>query len=592
MRQVVEPSAAVPTAEESEPLWRITSEHLFLLGVIGAIGLAFGLRAAHIVATNFPLNDGGLFYQMARDLQDSSFKLPEVTSYNSGSLPFTYSPLGLYTAAILDKLTPFSLMDLFRVLPLLYTTGTVAAFFLLAKRILPTRTAVIAATFAFGLVPRSFIWLLMGGGVTRGLGLMLAILALHEVHRTFTTFRMRYAITAAVLSGATVLTHLETGWFLAFSIALFFLAFGKERFSVTSAAVIGIGTIVVASPWILAVLSMHGSSPFLAANSSGGSVFSGGAITNYALTSLARVISTSEPYFPLIAVLGVVGLLSAVHRRLLVLPAWWVATILLDVRAFPTFTTVPVALLAGLAVNDVVLPMLSSGRISGPLSGIVGSNSAPAATDGARSNGAGALGKLTTYVPFPGWTVIGVIAFLVLYALVGATIRKPGLGGEGEYLTSLTQGQRSAMHWIDLRTPESSRFLVLPRGPWQVDREGEWFPVLAHRESIATVQGTEWAPDAAFDIAVDSYDRAWGCGYQESTCLSDWVTYTGLTYDFVYVPANDDFQCCGTLVESLRDDPDYVTVYDGPGGTIFKVVGSLVTPNDDDDDSKATTSSS
>ncbi len=91
-------------------------------------------------------------------------------------------------------------------------------------------------------------------------------------------------------------------------------------------------------------------------------MFSGGAITEYALTSLARLISTSEPYLPLIAVLGVVGLLSSVQHRLLVLPAWWAATILLDVRAFPTFTTIPVAMLAGMAVSDVVLPMLDRGR--------------------------------------------------------------------------------------------------------------------------------------------------------------------------------------------------------------------------------------
>jgi hypothetical protein len=580
MRQVVEPSA-VPTEEAPEPLWRITSEHLYLLGVIAAIGLAFGLRAAHIFHTAFPLNDGGLFYAMARDLQDASFKLPEVTSYNSTSLPFTYSPLGLYVVALLDKVTPFSLMDLFRVLPLLYTTGTVAAFFLLAKRILPTRTAVIAATFAFALVPRSFVWLLMGGGVTRALGLMLALLALHEVHRTFTTFRMRYALSAALLSGATVLTHLETGWFLAFSIAIFFLAFGKERFSVTSAAVIGTGTVLVAAPWIVAVLAMHGSGPFLAANSSGGSVFSGGDITEYALTSLARVISTSEPYFPLIAVLGVVGLLSAVQRHLLVLPAWWVAIILLDVRAFPTFTTVPVALLAGMAVNDVVLPMLSRGRLSPDLLGVPQPAKGANGANGASSSNGADEGRPRgpIFVPFPGWAVIIVMAFLVVYALAGATMRKPGLGGEGEYLTSLTQGQRSVMHWIDERTPASSTFLVMPRGPWQVDRESEWFPVLSHRESVATVQGTEWAPNGAFDIAVDFFDRAWDCGYRDSQCLATWVKTTGMTFDYVYIPSNNDFQCCGTLVESLKDDPDYLTVYDGPGGTIFHLVGSLSTPN-------------
>ena len=581
MRQTAEPSVTV--ADEASGQQRLFAvEHVYVLGIVAAIALGFGIRAAHIFATSFPLNDGGLFYAMARDLQDATFRLPEVTSYNSASLPFTYSPLGLYVAGLLDNVTPFSLVDLFRLLPLLYTSLSVVAFFLLARRILPSKTAVVAGTFAFALVPRSFIWLLMGGGVTRGLGLLLALLALHEAHRTFTTFRMRYALSAAVLSGLTVLTHLETGWFLAFSIAIFFLWFGKERHSVSSSVVIAAGTLMVASPWLISVIRMHGTDPFLAANSSGGSVFSGGDITEYALTSLARLIATSEPYFPLIAMLGVVGLLSAVKHKLTVLPVWWAATILLDVRAFPTFTTIPIAMLAGMAISDVVVPMLDRGRASWEQ-----------AVAGRASNGLNGAGSHPpAHIPLPSWQVIAVLGFMVVYALVGSMIRKPGLGGEGEYLTSLTAGQRSAMYWIEEKTPPSSEFLVVPRGAWQVDKESEWFPVLAGRESVATVQGTEWTPDGGFDTSVWAYDRAWDCGYRTTSCLAEWVEATGKSFTHVYVTESGRFQCCGTLLDSLEEDPDYLKIYDGPGGTVFALVGTLPKSTDPetDDSSTATTS--
>ena len=178
MRQVVEPSASL-AGEASEQRSHFAVEHLYLLGIIAAVGLGFGIRAAHILSASFPLNDGGLFYAMTREIQDGMFRLPETTSYNASALPFTYSPVGLYVAGLIDNITPFSLIDLFRLLPLAYTTASVFAFYLLARRILPSRVAVVAATFAFALVPRSFIWLLMGGGVTRALGLLLAILALH-----------------------------------------------------------------------------------------------------------------------------------------------------------------------------------------------------------------------------------------------------------------------------------------------------------------------------------------------------------------------------------------------------------------------------
>jgi len=577
MRQIVEPPAA-SAGEAAGHQRQFAVEHVYLLGVCAAIALGFAIRAAHILQAPFPLNDGGLFYAMAWDLQQASFRLPDVTSYNASSLPFTYSPFGLYVAGLLDNLTPFSLMDLFRLLPLMYTTLSIGAFFLLARRILPSTTAVVAATFAFALVPRSFIWLLMGGGVTRGLGLLLALLALHEVHRAFTTFRLRYALSAALLSGLTVLSHLETGWFLAFSIAIFFLWFGKGRDSVISAAVIAAGTLIVTSPWLIAVLRMHGSEPFLAANNSGGSVFSGGGITDYALTSLARLISTSEPYFPLIAMLGAVGLLSALRHRLTVLAVWWAATILLDVRAFPTFTTIPVAMLAGMAVSDVVIPMLDRRPV--PPAG--------ASEDGYHQNGSsstnGAHGRngsksarlpLPAHIPLPHWQVIAVLAFMLLFATIGAMIRKPGLGGEGEYLTALSSGERQAMHWIAEETPPSSQFLVMPRGPWQVDKQSEWFPVLAERPSVATVQGTEWLPDGGFDASISAFDGAWDCGYRESDCLAGWVKSTGRTFTHVYVPADGGSQCCGTLLESLSDDPDYRKIYDGPGGTVFALVGTL-----------------
>lgn len=562
MRQIGEPPAVTSEKAASEE-WLLPAEHVYLLGIVAAVALGIGIRAAHVFSTDFPLNDGGLFYQMARDLEADNFRLPEVTGYNFASLPFTYPPLGLYVAALLDKLSPFSLLDLFRLLPLLFTSLSIVAFYLLAKRILPSRVAVVAATFAFALVPRSYVWLLMGGGVTRGLGLLMAILALHEVHRTFTTFKMRYAFSAAVFSGMTVLSHLETGWFLAFSIAVFFLFFGKERHSVTSSVVVAGSTVLVIAPWLIAVLSTHGSEPFLSANSSGGSVFSGGSVTEYALTSLVRLISTSEPYFPLVGMLGVVGLLSAFKHRLLALPVWWAATILLDVRAFPTFTTLPIALLAGMAVSDVVIPMLDRGRERWP-----GLTVVPSSNGGSEDHG-------SQLIPWPGWTLVAVLGVMVLYALVGSMLRKPGLGGEGEYLVSLSEGQRTAMHWIDERTPPDAAFLVVPRTPWQVDKESEWFPVLANRQSVATVQGTEWLPGSGFDLAVADYADAWDCGYHTTRCLGLWSEVTGKSFDYVYLTRSDRFQCCGTLLESLEADDDYLKVYEGPGGTIFKVVGIL-----------------
>ena len=516
--------------------------------LILAVTLGAGVRAAHTLAADFPLNDGGMFYAFAADLQRSGFRLPEVTSYNYADIPFAYSPLGFYLAAALDVITPASLMDLFRFLPLLYSTAAVAAFALLARRILVAQPAVISATLAFALIPRSFMWLLMGGGVARGLGLVCALLAMHEAHRLYTEGRTRSILTGGALSAATVLAHVETGWFLAFTTVIFWVAFGRTRrtfaYSVALAALGG----ALTAPWWLAVASMHGLAPFIEANASGGNVLSGMTLARETFLSIARITSTSEPFFPLIGALGLLGGLLALRQRHPVLPIWWVTIILLDLRAYPTFTTIPVALMAGLAISQVVLP-LAHLIWEHPL--------VPA--------------RIAVARPHAPWLRVSRGAALLavgmlVYSTFGATLRAPGMAGEAVYLVGLTRDERTAMQWIRANTAEDARILITPRGPWQVDKESEWFPVLAERHSVATVQGTEWTDFAA---AVRAYDGAWQCGYQLVDCLSRWRTEHERDFDYIWVPWTEHGQCCGTLVASLRASNAYRVVYDGAGGTIF-----------------------
>jgi hypothetical protein len=516
--------------------------------LILAVALGGLVRAGHTLASDFPLNDGGMFYAFAADLQRSGFRLPEVTSYNYADIPFAYSPLGFYVAAALDVLTPASLMDLFRFLPLLYSTTVIAAFALLARRILVAQPAVIGATLAFALIPRSFMWLLMGGGVARGLGLTCALLAMHEAHRLYTEGRTRSILTGGALSAATVLAHVETGWFLAFTTVVFWVAFGRTRrtfaYSVALAALGG----VLTAPWWLAVASMHGLAPFIEANASGGNVLSGMSLARETFLSIARITSTSEPLFPLIGALGLLGGLLALRQRHPVLPIWWVVIILLDLRAYPTFTTIPVALMAGLAISQIVLP-LAHLIWEHPLLPARIAETHPDAPWLRVSRGAALL-------------AVG----MLLYSTVGATLRAPGMAGEAVYLVGLTHDERSAMQWLRTNTPEDARILITPRGPWQVDKESEWFPVLAERQSVATVQGTEWTDFAA---AVRAYDSAWQCGYQLVDCLNRWRVENERDFDYIWVPWTEHGQCCGTLVTSLRGSNAYRVVYDGAGGTIF-----------------------
>jgi hypothetical protein len=127
------------------------------------------------------------------------------------------------------------------------------------------------------------------------------------------------------------------------------------------------------------------------------------------------------------------------------------------------------------------------------------------------------------------------------------------------------------MAWVRQRTPESSTFLIVPESSWETARTAEWFPVLADRTSVATVQGSEWMDDGEFERASSIYDSAFECGYRTTSCLSELAVEAELRFSHVYVSKHNGGQCCYTLVESLLSDPAYQLVYDSLGATIFAV---------------------
>ena len=159
--------------------------------LLAALAVGALIRGWHVWGADFPLNDGGLFYVMVRDIQHAHYHLPAFTSYNGAHIPFGYSPLTFYLAAALND-AGVDLLTLFRVLPFLASTACIAAFYLLARDMLESRAAIAASLLAFAIVPRGFVWLLMGGGLTRSFGYLFALLALHQVWLLYTRRSLRY----------------------------------------------------------------------------------------------------------------------------------------------------------------------------------------------------------------------------------------------------------------------------------------------------------------------------------------------------------------------------------------------------------------
>ena len=532
------------------------SRHAYGIGIGLSLLIGLLIRGWYIVSSDFPLHDGGLFYVMVEDLLANGFQVPPTTSFNHDTIPFAYSPLAFYAAAALHALSGMSLADVFRVIPLAATTLTVVAFWRFAESMLGRTSTVVAATAAFAIIPRTFLWNIMGGGLTRSLGFLFALLALHALYRFYTASAWRHAATALAWSVLTVLVHIGTIPFLVFSSVLFLAFYGRHRTALMGSLAIAGGTALLTAPWWASVLATHGAETFIAAQATGGSLFSSGVIRNRVVGQLARLGvaawtggTTAEPLFPLLGSLGLLGVLAAFTKERIFLPVWWVVILVLDSRQGLTFATVPMAMLAGIAITDIVVPTLERTR-----------------------------GFVRTSGHSLSWVTKAVLAFVALYSIGSALLNSPAYSSDLRLLSSMRPEERQAMQWVARTIPIDARFVVIPESDWThwgASRNAEWFPALANRVSVNTVQGTEWSPRPTFDRRLAAYNALMPCASALASCLDEWVQNTGLNFTHVYIPQPSyppklqHLRCCEALIESLNGDARYERIYDGPGAVIF-----------------------
>jgi hypothetical protein len=512
----------------------------FQVALVLAILLGIAVRAYHVLSHDFPLNDGGLFFAMVRDLQAAHYHLPAFTSYNQASIPFAYSPLGFYLAGLLDDWTPLTLVQVFRWLPLLTSALLVVVFADLARTLLVSRTAVVAAVLGFSLVPRSFIWMLMGGGLTRSFGFLFALITVRLLYGFYTSRRWSYVPLISLTAALTVLSHLGTAPFVVFTGVLLLIAYGRNRQAVIGSLVAAAGAGLLSAPWWVTVLHHHGLGPFLAANATGGSIFRSLDLSDVVATLSQLGLGTAESILAVIGMLGALGFFYSLAIGEWLLPAWWITIVTLDARQGSTFSTVPIALLAGVAVAHVLLPAMRRLRVP----------------------------TLRRNPGRAGWSPEFILGLFVVFAGISAFLRTPVPGGIGD-MGPLTPDERQAMTWVAQQTTPDARVLVVSGTPWEIDRTSEWLPVLARRKSVATVQGYEWRPIGEFARKKQEYISLQGCAGWESQCLRDWSRSTGEWYTHVYIPKSPDRECCRSLRYALEHDRRYREIYDGPGAVVF-----------------------
>lgn len=529
------PVEAKATAAQGPSPW----PWILLATLAGAI-----VRVAPVLRADFPLGDGGMFASIVDEIRRTGDLIPTWITYNNLNAPFGYPPLSFVVTAGLDYLIPIGTVEWLRWIPLVASIATVPAYSLLASVLAPSRTHVVVATFVFALVPGSFEWLIMGGGLTRAPGFLLAILTLYLWIR-FLKLGGRAWIGAGVGLGLAVLTHPNAGLFTAIGMSLAAIAYGRDGRTwgrVIATAAIGVA---VSMPWIVTVVARHEIAILIAAGGTSPNLWQ-------SVYTILTASVTGEPFWRLAAGLGVLGYLYAVFRRWYFLPAWAAIIALADPRATITYAAVPMSVLAAVGLLDVVTARLL--HLAGEIRAAPGW---PGAVLRRRSVRA----------------ILGVALSLgLMSALLAPYVIGP--------LTSIDSDQRSAMAWSRGAIPSTARVLVVTDLPWYGQTTAEWFPYLAGRESVATVQGYEWLGSAAWQRQLELADALREHANDTVAALDEWADEFGVVYDYVYLPKGQlggvmsAEDCCRALRSTLRDSADYEIVYDGVGATIARRLGS------------------
>ncbi|HET6845224.1 MAG TPA: hypothetical protein VFH29_00225 [Anaerolineales bacterium] len=502
-----------------------------------------GIRILTVAGASFPLNDGGLFYAFTIDLIRSGLRLPPFSSYNAAGIPFVYPPLAFYLTAVLHLVTGLSALQILQFAPAIISVVTVPAFFAFALKVTRAPRQAVLSTLVFCLMPRAFDWLIMGGGITRSLGLLFYLLFLFQVWRLFALGESRAMIPAVLTGGLAVLSHPEAAVHAAFAAALMLVWHRHTRAGLVHVLGLGMGIVILTAPWWLTVVTVHGTGPWLAglaaAQQDGHSLL-------LRLIALVRFDFTDEPFLRIFGVLGLFGLFVQVAKREYFLATWLLLTAVAEPRGGTLFMMVPLSIVAGDFLDRVFLPAMVIQAL-------------PATPD---ANAAPRAAPRAAFLTPAGGSLL--VSFLFVYGAFAAYF----VGHQLQQRASLGDRDLAALKWIADHGDPREDYALVTEGEPLLDPTSDWFPALTGRRSVASYFGSEWRGDLDFAHALLRYRALQACANLQAQCLREWLLSSGEPVDSVYVRASDSGGRT-ILQESLMQDEDFRLIYSADGIQIF-----------------------
>jgi len=503
------------------------------------------LRIQYLQKSDFVLNDGGMFFTMIRDLQNNRYVLPIFTTYNFSQIPFAYPPLSFYSGAILNQFFNIDLITIFRVYPFFFNLLSIPAFYFLSKEITGVdRQALLATTFYAILLP-GFEWLISGGGLTRSPAHTFFIISLSLYLVYLRTNKRMFFLLSIVSAVIMTLFHIEYCWLLVFSSLLFSANSMSWRvyLKTNMSYLIGIGFLT--APYWVTVVYNHGFSPFISA-------FSAGEFN--LMNSIGRfilLVFTNEPISNYINVLGIIGLFYCVFTKRFSVVIWFLLIALLNSRSVNRTSIFPVTIFAAMTIDKVLCPVFEQiyHRSTNTLTE-TGHNQK-------RKN--------------PNFASI-FFAFSIVYPFFLGYINSFSYN---PVLSGISVNEREAMEWIKSNTSTDSKFVVMdPSIAWHIDQLGEWFPTLAEREGITTVQGSEWLPNSSFETKKQIYNEFKDCVYSGEQCLTLWAERNHINFSYLYISKGEclinSANCLNYFDSSVRASQNYQMIFENNGAVVYQ----------------------
>jgi hypothetical protein len=397
------------------------------------------------------------------------------------------------------------------------------------------------STLFFALMPRALSWYVMGGGLTRSPGQLFMLLTLATVVRLYQENRRIDIFLAGLFGGLAVMSHPEAAVHTFVSALFLWVMLSRQRTGFINSMLVGLIVLVVSAPWWLTVIHYHGLDPLLKGAATGQKTL--------AIFHLLFFVFTEEPYATVIAVLGLLGIARCLLRRDYLLPLWLAIPFVVEGRSAAGPAAIPLAMLAAIGLVDVIFVGL----------GVFGARNAVGQTPPSSEMGTQISDQVSPVER-------NIFIYVLLYLIF--SVYQFGLGLSS---ATLYPPDQEAMSWVREHTPDSSRFLVLTgTSSVSCDSVLEWFPALTGRQSIFTVQGTEWTQGRNFNQYVTSTYAAQKCLLSgEASCLDAAVDRSA--YDFIYLSKILRVDNCSSLsppktfpafLEHIQADHSFRTLYE------------------------------